>query len=421
MDYGLIGEHLGHSYSAEIHGMIADYEYELKELRPEELDSFLSSRDFKAVNVTIPYKQDVIAQLDFVSDQAKSIGAVNTIVNKEGKLYGYNTDFAGMKALAEKLGFDLNGKKVLILGTGGTSKTARAAAQSMGAAEIFRVSRRESAEPGIITYEQAKEQHSDAAFIINTTPAGMYPKVEGCALDISGFEKLEGVLDAVYNPQRSNLVLDAQERGIPAEGGLYMLSAQAVYACGLFLDKEMAAGDINRAFRGVRAQKQNIVLIGMPSCGKTTIGKKVSRATGRKFIDTDDLVEKRTGMSIADYFAENGEQAFRDIESEVIADVCKEGGLVIATGGGAVLRGENVRAMRRNGRVIFIDRPLERLITTASRPLSSDREALKKRYEERYDIYRGAADVRIKAKGSIRQVTQTVLRAAGLQSSEGTA
>lgn len=414
MHYGLIGEHLGHSYSAEIHAVFADYEYELKELWPDELEGFLKSREFNAVNVTIPYKQAVIPFLDEVDERAKSIGSVNTIVNRGGRLCGYNTDFSGMKALIEKLRLDFTGKKVLILGTGGTSRTARAVSRSLGAGSIFRVSRRESTQEDVLTYEEAAKLHSDAQIIINTTPAGMYPEVEGCALDISGFPALEGVVDAVYNPLRSNLVLDAQERGIPAEGGLYMLSAQGVYACGYFLDREMSRSDIERAFRTVRAEKQNIVLIGMPSCGKTTIGKKILRITGRKFTDTDDIIEEKIGMPIADFFAESGEAAFRDIEAEVIADVCREGGGVIATGGGAVLRPENVRAMKRNGRVVFIDRPLERLITTSSRPLSSDRESLKKRYEERYDIYCGAADVRIKAKGTVKQITDTVLKVCGI-------
>ncbi len=410
MEYGLIGEHLGHSYSKEIHGMIADYEYELKEVAREELDGFMTARDFKAINVTIPYKQDVIPYLDEISPQAKEIGAVNTIVNKNGRLYGYNTDAAGMLALAGKAGIDMKGRKVLILGTGGTSKTAFAVAKELGASGIYKVSRRAAAE-GCITYEQAENEHSDAEIIINTTPAGMYPNTDACPVNIDKFPDLQGVIDAIYNPLRSNLVMDALEKGIPAEGGLYMLSAQAVYACGYFLDREMSAADIKKAYEGVLSRKQNIIFIGMPTSGKTTIGRLTAGYTGRQFADTDDLVVEHTGMSISDYFAANGEQAFRDTESEVIREACKQNAQVIATGGGAVLRAGNVREMKKNGIVIFLDRPLEKLITTDDRPLSSDRQALEKRYEERYDIYTAAADIRIEADGNINEVAEKVRKA----------
>ena len=409
MQYGLIGEHLGHSYSPEIHGQLADYEYELKEIAPEDVDAFMKAKRFKAINVTIPYKQTVIPYLDEISDQARAIGAVNTIVNKDGHLWGGNTDFAGMAALADKLGFDLKGSKVLILGTGGTSKTAAAVAASKGAAEIYRVSR--SGKDGAITYEQAAGLHSDADFIINTTPAGMFPKVEGLAIDIKQFPKLKGVLDAVYNPLRTNLVLDAQEAGIAAEGGLYMLSAQAVYACGAFLGREMKASDIDKAFGNVLAGKRNVVLIGMPSCGKTTIGKIIAEKTGKTFVDSDDKVIEKIGMEISDYFAREGEGAFRDREGEVIRELSLECGQVIATGGGAILRPANVRALKQNGIVIFMDRPLEKLITTDDRPLSSSREALEKRYNERYDIYRASADVIVDAGGNIKEVTDAVMAA----------
>lgn len=413
MQYGLIGEHLGHSYSPEIHAQIADYEYELKEIPKEDLDAFMKAKDFKAINVTIPYKQDVIPYLDEISEQAAAIGAVNTIVNKEGRLWGGNTDFAGMSALIRKLGLDLAGSKVLILGTGGTSRTAMAVAKSLNAGEILRVSRRGN--DGAITYEQAYSEHADAQIIINTTPAGMYPKAEGKAIDISRFPDLKGVVDAVYNPIRTNLVLDAQERGIPAEGGLYMLSAQAVYACGAFLSREMDDEVIDRAYRNVLNAKRNIILTGMPSCGKTTIGKKLAKRLGRELTDTDRMVIQKIKMPIAEYFAKEGEQAFRDRESEAINSIALRDGMLVATGGGAVLRNENVRDLKRNGVVIFLDRPLEKLISTDDRPLSSSREALEKRFNERYDIYRSCADIIIDASGSINRVTENVLEALGLQ------
>lgn len=395
MKYGLIGEHLGHSYSCEIHALIADYEYELHELAPEELEGFMKKRDFCAINVTIPYKQTVMPYLDEISDTARRIGAVNTVVNRGGKLYGDNTDFAGMLALAEHTGIRMAGKKVLILGTGGASKTAYALAQFMGAESIMHVSR--FGRDGSITYEKAIAEHSDAQIIINATPVGMFPRAAGRPIDISAFPNLEGVLDAIYNPLRTNLVLDALERGIPAAGGLYMLSAQAVHASAVFLDRELDKTLIEKAYASVKNAKQNIVLIGMPSCGKTTVGRILAEKTGMELADTDEYIVKKIGMPIAEFFAQNGEAAFRKIEKETIAELSGTGGMIIATGGGAVLDKDNVRALKQNGVTVFLDRALDDLVVTDDRPLSSRRSALEKLYAERYDIYTAAAEIHIKA------------------------
>lgn len=395
MKYGLIGEHLTHSYSCEIHAQIADYEYELHELAPSELGGFLTKREFNAINVTIPYKQDVIPYLDGISDTAKRIGAVNTIVNRGGKLYGDNTDFAGMLALSKHIGVDMKGKKVLILGTGGASKTGHALAEYMGAESVYYVSR--SGKNGSITYEQAVSEHSDAQVIINATPVGMFPKQGGRPIDISAFPKLEGVLDAIYNPLRTNLILDAQERGIPAEGGLYMLSAQAVHAAAVFQDIPLDESLVDKAFKSVKNDKQNIVLIGMPSSGKTTVGRILAEKCGKELADTDEYIVKKIGMPIADFFAKHGEAEFRKIEKETVAGLASTGGKIIATGGGAVLDAENVRALKQNGVLVFLDRRPENLIATDDRPLASRRSALEKLYAERYDIYCAAAEVHIDA------------------------
>ena len=395
MKYGLIGEHLTHSYSCEIHAQIADYEYELHELAPSELGGFLTKREFNAINVTIPYKQDVIPYLDGISDTAKRIGAVNTIVNRGGKLYGDNTDFAGMLALAKHIGVDMKGKKVLILGTGGASKTGHALAEYMGAESVYYVSR--SGKNGSITYEQAVSEHSDAQVIINATPVGMFPKQGGRPIDISAFPKLEGVLDAIYNPLRTNLILDAQERGIPAEGGLYMLSAQAVHAAAVFQDIPLDESLVDKAFKSVKNDKQNIVLLGMPSSGKTTVGRILAEKCGKELADTDEYIVKKIGMPIADFFAKHGEAEFRKIEKETVAGLASTGGKIIATGGGAVLDAENVRALKQNGVLVFLDRRPENLIATDDRPLASRRSALEKLYAERYDIYCAAAEVHIDA------------------------
>lgn len=408
MKYGLIGEHLTHSYSCEIHAQIADYEYELHELKPSELGEFLTKREFNAINVTIPYKQDVIPYLDEISETAKRIGAVNTIVNRGGRLYGDNTDFPGMLALAKHIGIDMKGKKVLILGTGGASKTGHALAEYMGAESVYYVSR--SGKNGSVTYEQAVSEHSDAQVIINATPVGMFPKQDGKPIDISAFPKLEGVLDAIYNPLRTNLVLDAQEKGIPAEGGLYMLSAQAVHAAAVFQDIPLDESLVDKAFKSVKNDKQNIVLIGMPSSGKTTVGKILSEKCGKELADTDEYIVKKIGMPISDFFARFGEAEFRKIEKETVAELAATGGKVIATGGGAVLDAENVRALKQNGVLVFLDRRPENLIATDDRPLASRRSALEKLYAERYDIYCAAAEVHIDANTTPEAEADAVLK-----------
>lgn len=406
MTCGLIGRRLGHSYSPQIHRALADYDYKLWELEPEELETFFRRQDFTGVNVTIPYKQAVIPLLDELSETARAIGAVNTVVRRGGKLYGDNTDFAGMAALIHRIVLSLEGKKVLILGTGGTSKTAVAVARSLGAAEVYRLSR--SGRDGALTYEDAARLHADADVLINTTPGGMYPAVEGCPVALDAFPNLSGVVDAVYNPLRTNLVLQARSRGIPAEGGLYMLAAQAAYASTLFRGCETSQRDIDLAYQTVRREMENIVLIGMPSSGKSTVGRALAERLGKRFADSDALITERIGMPIADYFAQRGEAAFREREQEAVADLAATGGQVIATGGGAILRPENVTALRRSGRLVFLDRSPEKLIATADRPLASDREALRRRYEERYDLYCAAADLHIDGDGTVEETAQRI-------------
>lgn len=390
--YGCIGKKLTHSFSKEIHARLADYEYDLMELAEEEIPPFFAARNFAAINVTIPYKQTVIPYLDEVSDIATRIGAVNTIVNRAGKLYGYNTDYYGMKALIDRVGLDLRGKKVLVLGTGGTSKTARVVATDLGASPVLTVSRRKTEE--FITYEEAAALHADAEIIINTTPAGMYPDCESGPMDIGGFSRLEGVIDAVYNPLRTNLVLDAMERGIKAEGGLYMLVMQAVVAVERFLDTKIPKETADRVFASVLASKENIVLTGMPGSGKSTVGQLLD-LEGFELVDTDTEIEKRCGCTIKELIAEQGEIAFRDLETQVVRDVSSVSGRIISTGGGAILRKENVRCLKRNGRLYFIDADLSRLRATGDRPLSNTQDKLTKLYNDRIGIYRATADVTV--------------------------
>ena len=388
--YGCIGKKLTHSFSKEIHARLADYEYELIELTEDEIPLFFEKKDFAAINVTIPYKQTVIPYLDSVSAVAERIGAVNTIVNKDRKLHGYNTDYYGMKALIERVGLDLNGKKVLVLGTGGTSKTARVVAADMGASEILTVSRRKTEE--YIDYEEAVSDHADAQVIINTTPSGMYPDCESKPIDISAFDCLEGVIDAVYNPLHTNLVLAAKTRGIKAEGGLYMLVMQAVVAVEKFLDTEIPKETADRVFASIFDSKENIVLTGMPGSGKSTVGRLFD-IEGYTFIDTDAEIEKRCGCTIKELISDKGETYFRDLETEVIREVSSESCRIISTGGGAILKEENVRCLKRNGKLFFLNADLRRLQATDDRPLSDTYEKLAKLYEERRNIYHATADV----------------------------
>ncbi len=390
--YGLVGKKLPHSFSKEIHEKLADYSYELIELTEDEIDVFFREKNFSAVNVTIPYKETVILYLDWISDIAKRIGAVNTVVNKNGQLYGYNTDYYGMKALVSKIGLDFSGKKVLILGTGGTCKTATALAKDLGASQILSVSRQKKETH--ITYEEAIACHQDAQIIINTTPSGMYPNCNEKPIDITRFPQLEGVVDAVYNPLRTNLVSDAKKRGLKTEGGLYMLVMQAVAAVEKFVGTEISKETADQVFCSVLASKENIVLTGMPGSGKSTVGKCL-KLNGFSFVDTDAEVEKRAGCSIKELIAKQGEPYFRDIESEVIRDVCKESGQIISTGGGAVLRDENVTCLKQNGKIFFLDADFKRLSATEDRPLSDTVEKLKELYEKRIGIYRSTADVTV--------------------------
>ncbi len=405
MEYGLIGEKLPHSFSAIIHSQIGGYRYELKELAPQELEGFMLTKDFKGINVTIPYKQAVMPYLDVISVEAAAIGAVNTVVNRDGKLYGYNTDIGGIKALINRTG-GIEGEKVLILGTGGTSKTAFYAAR--GASAVYKVSR--SGNGGALSYEEVLKNHTDASVIINTTPCGMYPHTDEVALDISAFKSLKAVIDVVYNPLRTRLVTEAQSRGINATGGLYMLVKQAVLASEMFIGTAFAGEPTDNIYKKLLAEKENVVLTGMPGSGKSTVGKILAERLGREFLDIDAEIVKAAGTSIPEIFENHGEAYFRQLETDVIKKLASVGGAVIATGGGAVLKPENIKALKQNGHIYFIDRPLESLLPTDDRPLSRSADAIRARYEERYEIYKSTADTAIDVNGNAESVADEIER-----------
>lgn len=405
--YGLIGAKLGHSYSKIIHEKIADYTYTLLPLPTEaEARAFFEKREFAAVNVTIPYKQMVIPCCDEVDPRAKAIGAVNTVVNRGGKLYGYNTDYAGFAYLAKAHGVDFAGKTVLVLGTGGTHATVSAVCRDGGAKEILTASR--TGKDGALTYEQAAAR-SDVQIVVNTTPCGMYPQTGQCLLDIAALPQLKVVLDVVYNPFATELVLRAKDRGLVAAGGFEMLVAQAVYAAEYFtgraLDCETLIPQISRE---LQKELQNVVLIGMPGCGKSTVGAVLAQKLGKTFVDADAEIERRTGKAIPDIFAQEGEAAFRRYEADVIADLTRQNRQVIACGGGVVKTPQNLHALRQNGPVLWVQRPIEKL-ATAGRPLSKGSEALRRMAHERLPLYRAAATGAVCNDGSLADTVTAAL------------
>lgn len=423
MKYGLIGEHLGHSFSKDIHNLIGNYDYELKEIPPCDIDSFMKSRDFLGINVTIPYKQTVIPYLDEIDQAAKLIGAVNTVVNKNGKLYGYNTDFYGMNSLLTKMNLSVKEKNVLILGTGGTSKTACALVKSLGCQSVEKVSRHPEEEKTgegaenfvqIISYEEAAKR-SETNIIINTTPCGMFPKTDFQPISLDYFPKLEGLVDAIYNPNCTNLVLDAKKRGLKAEGGLYMLVGQAIKAAEFFFDQKIEEEKADKIFNTILGRKENIVLVGMPSCGKTSVGKQIAKLLNREFIDCDEEIVKQEGREISEIFQKEGEPYFRNIESLVIDRLSGKNSCVISTGGGAILNEKNVHNLKKNGKLYFINRPLSQLLPTDDRPTANSAQKIKALYDLRLPIYKACADMEVEGGRGIEKIAKEIIKSAGLE------
>lgn len=405
MEYGLLGEKLGHSFSPQIHRELGGYDYRLVELTPEELPGFLARRDFRGVNVTIPYKQAVMPLLDEISDRARRIGAVNTIVRRpDGRLAGDNTDYAGLMTLLDRAGFRLQGAKCLVLGSGGASKTAVVCLRDLGAREVRVISRSGEDNYGNLS------RHADAEWLINATPVGMYPKNGVSPVNLEELPALKGIADMIYNPARTALILQAEERGIPAVNGLPMLVSQGRAAAELFLGRTIPAAEEERVIRAIGRETQNWVLIGMPGCGKTTVGRILAERTGRRLVDTDDLIEKETGVSCGDYLRAHGETAFRELETRMAAEAGKESGMIIATGGGIVAREANRNWLRQNGKLIHLDRPLDALATEGDRPLSRTPEALAELYRTRGPLYAAWRDLRVES-ASPEEAAEKILEA----------
>jgi len=405
MKYGLIGKTLSHSYSKLIHGFFGNHEYELLELPPDSVGDFLAAADFLGINITIPYKETVMPYC--VPDKyARKIGSVNTIVNKNGTLYGHNTDYFGFSYMALLAGISFNGKKAVILGSGGTSKTAAAVMRDGGAREIVVVSRN-----GENNYGNIKK-HAGCDVLVNTTPVGMFPNNGQSPLSLNNFTELSAVIDVVYNPMRTKLLLDGKKAGIRTANGLSMLTAQALRAHNLFFGIETDESEdlmsIEEAFYKTERRFSNIILTGMPGCGKTTIGRELAKVYEKDFVDTDELIEARTGRKIPDIIREDGEPRFRELESDVIAEAAARTNQVIATGGGSVLAEENRDALAQNGVVIFLERPIDRLATDG-RPLSVDLEVL---YRRRLPVYESFCQYKITLDddlaGNVRRIKKMI-------------
>ncbi len=406
--YGLLGQHLSHSYSEQIHrllGLVGNvaYDYKLHETPPEGLEAFLSRPDVQGLNVTIPYKTAVLAFCEEISESVLSCGAANTIVKRDGKLYAYNTDIEGFKYMVFASGINIDGKKVLVLGSGGASKAVCAALRELGASEIIVISRN-----GPIDYD-CLSLHPDTDVIVNTTPVGMYPDNLRKPVSLKSFPKLTGVLDIIYNPKLTGLLLEAENLSIPHAGGLHMLVAQAKASFEIFFDRRLPNSVVADIVNKLQGEMENIILTGMPGCGKSTIAKALSVATGREVIDIDTEIEKTNRRSCAEIITKYGEEKFRKLEHEEILKHCKESGKIIALGGGAVLDSENHPAIRQNGKIFFIRRDVE-LLPTDDRPLSKSPETLKEMQKIRLPLYQEIADVEIENNGAIEDAVKAILR-----------
>ncbi len=399
--FGLIGEKLPHSFSKEIHESLWAESYELIELKKEEVEDFFNKKEFSGVNVTIPYKETAMNCCDVVDENAKKIGCVNTVINKNGVLYGYNTDYNGFKDCVARENISFENKSVLILGSGATSKTVYVAVNDMGAGSVSFASRK-----GKINYENVYEKCSPQV-IVNTTPVGMYPETDGQFIDLSRFSNLEAYADVVYNPLKTKTYLQAKDLGLKCCCGLAMLVGQAVSAAEYFTDSQIAKEKAGEILEKITKSRTNIVLTGMPGCGKSTVGRIIAKKLSRKVFDSDELIEQKAGLSIPEMFEKYGEAYFRSLETQVIAELSKKNGIIISTGGGVPLKEENRQRLSQNGRIYFIKRDLNNL-ARGGRPLSKDINALEQMYKVRKPVYSAFADITVENNNTSEQCAQQI-------------
>ncbi len=408
MRFGLLGRKLGHSYSPQIHSLLGDYEYPLYEKEPEEIESFMGSNEFDGMNVTIPYKETVISYMSQLSETAQKIGSVNTVKRlPDGTLYGDNTDYYGFSYMLESAGFDVKDKKVIVLGNGGASKTAVCVCRDKGAKEVIVISRRSETD----NYANISK-HSDADYIINTTPVGMYPNNGESPVDLTVFTKCLGVADLIYNPSKTQLLLDAEKLSIPCINGLTMLCAQGVKAAEIFTNQSFDSSKATEIAKKLEQQMLNIALVGMPGCGKSTAAKTLSQMLSREVIDTDDLIRINEGKEIPEIFSTEGEEYFRNAETIAVKQAGKQSGKIIATGGGAILRDESKAALRQNSVVVFLKRDLSQL-DTDGRPLSQS-NPLEEMYKKRLPHYEAVCDITVEVAADKNETATRIMKGLGL-------
>ncbi len=396
---GLIGEKLGHSFSTLIHNELADYSFVLRELEPSELEGFMKGDELDAFCVTIPYKKDVIPFLDEISDEARSIGAVNVVVRKNGKLYGYNTDYFGFNYMIEASGVEVSGKKAIVFGTGGASLTVCTVLRDRGVSELVVIGVEDNTPENVM-------KHSDASIVVNATPVGMYPRNGKAPTNLSYFPNCEAILDVVYNPARTELILQAEKRGIVAVGGLSMLVAQAAKGFEHFTGDSYEEGCIERVTSLISKNTRNVILVGMPGCGKSTVGKKLADELGREFFDADTEFFNMHCITPAEAINTLGEEQFRLMENETLKELGKKSSVVIATGGGAVTKDYNYAPLHQNGVIVFLERELDKL-PTSGRPLSQ-KGSLKDLYDRRINFYVQFSDVRVKSTEIVEKTVDAI-------------
>lgn len=400
--YGLLGEHLPHSFSPQIHLALGNHDYNLFEIAPENLEAFMKEHNFKGINVTIPYKKAVIPYLDVISPEAQKIGAVNTVTVRDGKLYGDNTDYFGFVYMLEKSGISVKDKKSVVLGGGGASATVQAVLRDFGAKEVIVVD--------LNTENNYKNLylHYDAQIIVNTTPVGMYPNNLKSLVNLDDFKNITGVLDVVYNPLKTKLILDAEARNIPCSAGLSMLVAQAKKAHEIFFDTKIDTSVCEKIENILKKQMCNIVLIGMAGCGKSTVGKVLAEKLGKELVDTDEMIENVEAMPIPEIIEKFGEVHFRNCENAAVILAGREKECVIATGGGVITRPENYNPLKQNGIIVFINRDAD-LLPTKGRPLSQ-MHGVKVLYEKRMPLYRQFADIEVDGNGTVEEVADRIIK-----------
>ena len=402
--YGLLGETLQHSFSPQIHARLGAYDYRLFEVKPEDIPAFLAKRAFDGINVTIPYKKTVIPYCAELSERAKRIGSVNTLLKRaDGALYGDNTDYDGFVTLLDTISFDPQGKKAVVLGSGGSSVTVRAVLEDRKTKEVVTISR-----TGKNNYQNL-HLHKDAALIVNTTPVGMYPNTGNSPIPLDVFPACEAVIDIIYNPAKTRLLLNAEAKGIPCINGLPMLVSQAKHASELFTGTRIDTDEIARITDNIARMTMNILLIGMPGCGKTTVGTALASISDREFLDTDTLIANKAGRTIPEILETDGEQAFRALETEILADVSRQSGKVIATGGGIVTVAENLPLVRQNSVCVFLRRDLNQL-SSKGRPLSQ-KFGVEALYQARLPLYREFSEFEIDSNQSIADTAEAIKEA----------